>query len=86
MRMCKLRAMLLIIGTFCFLPSVRAQLPQLSLESLADYREAIEPTADESAFLDINWYSQLGEAVREAHKSEKPLLIYVMNGHPLGCT
>lgn len=78
--------MLFFIGSLCFLPTVWAQLPQLSPDTLSDYRDAIEPTSDESAFLDIDWYSQLGPAVREAHKTEKPLLIYVMNGHPLGCT
>ncbi len=65
---------------------LHAQLPELSAGSLESYQIAIEPTADETEFLQINWNSQLHRAVRKAHESEKPLLIYVMNGHPLGCT
>lgn len=63
-----------------------AQIPPLDQSTFDRYRNAIEPTGDETAFLGINWQSQLSRAVQRAYESEKPLLIYVMNGHPLGCT
>ena len=63
-----------------------AQLPPLSQSTYGRYQTAIEPTEDEVAFLNIDWKSQLSNAVSLAHQSDKPLLIYVMNGHPLGCT
>ena len=63
-----------------------AQLPPLDQTTIDQYQTAIEPTDDEVAFLKIDWKSQLSNAVAVAHASEKPLLIYVMNGHPLGCT
>ena len=63
-----------------------AQLPPLDITTINRYQTAIEPTEDEVAFLKIDWKSQLSKAVAMAHASEKPLLIYVMNGHPLGCT
>ena len=63
-----------------------AQLPSLDQTTIDQYQTAIEPTDDEVAFLKIDWKSQLSKAVAVAHASEKPLLIYVMNGHPLGCT
>ena len=66
--------------------SAIAQLPLLDKTTIDLYQTAIEPTDDEVAFLKIDWKSQLSKAVAVAHESEKPLLIYVMNGHPLGCT
>ena len=63
-----------------------AQLPDLTKQTFQDYQAAIEADVAETAFLKINWYSQLHRAVKEAHQREKPLLIYVMNGHPLACT
>ena len=63
-----------------------AQLPPLTLSSLDRYQQAVEPTPDEVAFLEIDWQSTLGKAVAIAHEADKPLMIYVMNGHPLGCT
>ena len=67
-------------------PRVSAQLPELSLQTLEAYQQAIEPTGNETNFLKINWYSQLRESVSKAYQSDKPLLIYMMNGHPLACT
>ena len=58
------------------------QLPDLNLNSMARYRTAIEPTEQESEFLNVDWIAQLRQGVQEAHRTEKPLLIYVMNGHP----
>ena len=63
-----------------------AQLPSLTRSSLDRYQQAIEPTPDEVAFLAIDWQSTLGQAVAIAREADKPLMIYVMNGHPLGCT
>jgi hypothetical protein len=71
---------------FHFELTLNAQLPELTSVTFADYRNAIEPTAKESSFLKVNWFAELGKAVQEANTREKPLLIYVMNGHPLACT
>lgn len=71
----------------CFMtPIVSAQLPELNSATFNAYRLAIEPSESEVAYLQIDWYSQLRRAVRQADRSEKPLLIYMMNGHPLACT
>ena len=78
--------MIAIAGLFLWPAGTVAQLPELDFKSIAEYRAAIEPTESESAFLNIGWYSQLHQAVKQAHRTEKPLMIYVMNGHPLGCT
>lgn len=47
---------------------------------------AINPTAEESAWMRINWRTNLWQARKEAAKSGKPIYIWEMDGHPLGCT
>ena len=49
-------------------------------------RDAILPRPDEERWLAIRWYPTLWHAVRVAHEEEKPVLLWAMNGHPLGCT
>ncbi len=46
----------------------------------------ILPTAKESAWLTIPWRTNLWEARKEAAKSGKPIYLWEMDGHPLGCT
>ena len=81
-----LRSTIAIVLLMVFQQSLNAQLPDLTAETIADYRNAIEPTVEESSFLRIKWFSELRKAVQEANTTKKPLLIYVMNGHPLACT
>ena len=34
----------------------------------------------------LAWFPTFNEGVAEAQKAEKPILLWVMNGHPLACT
>ncbi|MBT7959865.1 MAG: hypothetical protein HN759_11085 [Akkermansiaceae bacterium] len=47
---------------------------------------AIKPTDKESAWMRINWRTNLWQARKEAAKSGKPIYLWEMDGHPLGCT
>jgi hypothetical protein len=47
---------------------------------------SVLPTADENRWLQIPWRTDLGAALKEAEQSHKPLYLWVMDGHPLGCT
>lgn len=47
---------------------------------------AIAPSLSEEKWLAIPWRLDLGQARVEAQKSGKPLFLWIMNGHPLGCT
>ncbi len=47
---------------------------------------AVLPTAEESRWLEIPWRLNLDLARREAADSKKPIFIWMMNGHPMGCT
>ncbi|HEY1380152.1 MAG TPA: hypothetical protein VGF55_25340 [Gemmataceae bacterium] len=46
----------------------------------------IRPTAAEEKWLQIPWRTDLTAARREAAAAGKPLLLWEMDGHPLGCT
>ena len=46
----------------------------------------ILPKVEETVWLQIGWRTDLWEARREAAKSKKPIYLWEMDGHPLGCT
>jgi hypothetical protein len=46
----------------------------------------ILPTVKESAWLSILWRTNLWQARKEAAQSGKPIYLWEMDGHPLGCT
>jgi hypothetical protein len=45
----------------------------------------IRPSADEDPFATIPWLTSLWAAREEAAKLGKPILLWEMDGHPLGC-
>lgn len=48
--------------------------------------EKIKPKEKEIAWKEIPWRSDLKEAITESANKDLPLLIWAMNGDPLGCT
>ena len=50
------------------------------------WKEFIKPTKDELAWAEIPWRSTFYDGLVESDREQKPLLLWVMNGHPLGCT
>ena len=50
------------------------------------WKNFIKPTEKELAWAHIPWRSTFYDGLIDADKSQKPLLLWVMNGHPLGCT
>lgn len=55
-------------------------------QNFAKWVEFISPSRDELAFERIGWRNQFWPAVQEAKKLGRPILLWTMNGHPLGCT
>jgi hypothetical protein len=45
----------------------------------------IKPQAGEEKWQQIPWLSDLWEARRKAAAEGKPILLWEMDGHPLGC-
>ena len=46
----------------------------------------IRPAADELRWREIPWRASFWRAVVEAQESRRPVLLWAMNGHPMGCT
>jgi hypothetical protein len=46
----------------------------------------IKPKAGEEKWTQIPWLSSLWEARKKAAEQGKPILLWEMDGHPLGCT
>ena len=57
----------------------------LTLRSFAKWRGIITPSADELEWRKIGWRAALGIALAEGNERDKPILLWAMNGHPLGC-
>lgn len=72
-------ALLLAFGSSLEGPSVHER-------SLAEWRAEIAPSDAEREWTTIGWRPSFWQAVLEANRAEKPVLLWAMNGHPLGCT
>ena len=59
--------------------------PRLTPENLDGFLEQILPPPGELEWQRIEWRASLGAAIIDARAADKPLLLWVMNGHPLGC-
>ncbi len=46
----------------------------------------IQPDSREQAYKEIDWRNKFWPAVQEAKQLGRPILLWTMNGHPLGCT
>lgn len=55
-------------------------------QNLDQLRKVIKPTAEESKWLEIPWQIDLWKARQLAAKEGKPILLWEMDGNPLGCT
>jgi len=60
--------------------------PVATLSTLDEWRATILPTPEESAWSAIPWLASFADGIRRADADRKPLLLWAMNGHPLGCT
>ena len=61
-------------------------LPELSVADVPRWRDHVRPSTDELAFEEIDWLPSLAEGLVRANAEARPLLLWAMNGHPLGCT
>jgi hypothetical protein len=67
--------------TFATLLTIAA----LAAGELDDKITSVAPTAAEDRYLSIPWRQNLMRARDEAQRDRKPLFLWIMNGHPLGC-
>jgi hypothetical protein len=58
----------------------------LTTEQIARVRELVRPSAHEDRWDRIPWQISLWDARQQAAAQGKPILLWEMDGHPLGCT
>lgn len=82
--LCGLAAALLVPS-----PAAERAQPLANLDDDAEFARLhalAKPTEAESRWLEIPWSTDLWEARRQAAAEGKPILLWEMDGHPLGCT
>ena len=67
-------------------PPAAPSLPRLDAETFPAIVRAVVPSAGELEWRTIPWRSTLREGLADASAARKPLLLWAMNGHPLGTT
>lgn len=55
-------------------------------DQFARLHTLIKPQPQEDRWLQVPWMSNLWEARQKAAATGKPILLWEMDGHPLGCT
>jgi len=66
-------------------PVVEPATPAVTVENVSALERLIAPPAEEMRYASIGWRQTLWDAAKEAQKVDKPILLWAMNGHPLGC-
>lgn len=61
-------------------------IPELGAADLDRWREHVRPTEEERGFEELDWIPDLAGGLRAAEARGRPLLLWLMNGHPLACT
>jgi hypothetical protein len=74
-----------IVTELIILPALVGQDP-LPPQKLQPILALIKPEPGEDAWEKIPWRTDLWQARRQAAEQGKPILLWEMDGHPLGCT
>ncbi len=56
------------------------------MQTTAEMIKVIAPAKSEQGWLSIPWETDLTTARRKAVAENKPVFLWEMDGHPLGCT
>ncbi|MGK0186371.1 MAG: hypothetical protein ACI9R3_002154 [Verrucomicrobiales bacterium] len=78
--------LLLLIPLFLCCAGNLLAADQLTPASAPALKELIGPTAEEQNWLQIPWETDLNTALDKARSTQRPIFLWEMDGHPLGCT
>jgi hypothetical protein len=62
-----------------------AEPPALTLDQFPKLHALIKPDTQVEKWQQVPWQSNLWEARKQAAREGKPILLWEMDGHPLGC-
>ena len=74
-----------LLALFSTAALAQAQPARLTDGEYASALAAIRPAAGEDRYTQIPWLTSLWEARQKAAREGKPILLWEMDGHPLGC-
>lgn len=75
----------LFVGGGCRTSAAGGPVP-LGEETFDAWRAYLVPGGADEAWRQIPWRASFAEGLRDAAREQKPLLLWGMNGHPLGAT
>jgi hypothetical protein len=78
-----------VVLTACAAPATRVQADDTTLlagRSVDEWCTLMEPAPTSRAWQDIPWQVSFHDGLAAAADAQRPLLLWLMNGHPLGCT
>lgn len=75
-----------MLAHFLLVPLLAALPQDAPVDDFARQLAAIVPSGDELAWRSVPWRAELRTALVEASRLPKPVLLWAMNGHPLGQT
>ncbi|MCI0685509.1 MAG: hypothetical protein L0Y71_25690 [Gemmataceae bacterium] len=73
------------IAVLAWPAAAAAQPPALDQAQFTKLLAVIKPDQQTEKWQQIPWSSSLWEARRQAAREGKPILLWEMDGHPLGC-
>lgn len=70
------------------IPTTVQQEPSATLntKTWTAWRDHIAPRAQEERWQAIAWDDNITAGIKTADATNRPMLLWLMNGHPLGCT
>lgn len=80
-----LRSALLSLAVFDAAAQLAPAVEPVAPAKFQSLHALIKPGPDEEKFLQIPWLTSLGQARKKAAEQGKPILLWEMDGHPLGC-
>jgi hypothetical protein len=80
------RMLVLLAGAGLLGPSRLSAAEPIAPKDFADLHALIKPGSGEEKWARIPWLASLWEARRRAAAEGKPILLWEMDGNPLGCT
>ncbi|MDI9640907.1 hypothetical protein QPK87_18260 [Kamptonema cortianum] len=69
-----------------FMIAILACFAMTAQPSLDSRIQSVLPSTEEEKWLTIPWRTDLNEARLASFEQRKPIFMWIMNGHPFGCT
>ena len=79
-----MKALLVTLSFLCLLPT--SGIADISRSQFNQLTELCTPGKESSGWLDLDWEIDLWKARHRAAGEGKPIFLWEMDGHPLGCT